>query len=170
MKLTIEIKPENDLPPERKAALDRMFNKEFGRDSLVYAGAEWYAVGLLEESLIGRVGILERTISVGQELLPAGGICGVVTAPEFRRHGIASAMLEESVFFIKNNLHLPFALLTCRSELEVFYQKLGWKTVTGPTVFTQPDGLLTCRGLTMVTELGSRVWPEGPIDLRGLPW
>ncbi len=170
MKLVIEIKPESDLAPERKVAVDEMFDREFGRDSLVYADAHWYAVGVIEGKLVGRVGILERTISVGQELLQVGGICGVVTVPEYRDRGIASVLLDESIAFIKKRLSLPFALLTCNSRLEAFYKRLGWKTVNGPTVFTQPDGIRTCAGLTMVVELGSRLWPEGPIDLRGLPW
>jgi GNAT superfamily N-acetyltransferase len=170
MKLTIEIKPENDLLPERKVALDKMFQSEFGRHTLIYAYPRWHTMGILEGSLVGRVGILERSISVEEELLRVGGICGVVTVPEYRGRGIASALLGESVAFIKNRLSLPFALLTCRLKLEDFYEKLGWKTVNGPTVFTQPDGVRTCGGLTMVMELGSRLWPEGPIDMRGLPW
>lgn len=170
MKLTIEIKSENDLQPERKVALEEMFQREFGRDPLIYAAAEWYAMGVLDGSLIGRVGILEREISIGKELLQVGGICGVVTAPEYRARGIASALLNESLAFIKNRLSLPFGLLTCRLKLEVFYERLGWKTVKGPTVFTQPDGVRTCAGLTMVLECGPRLWPEGPIDMRGLPW
>jgi predicted acetyltransferase len=116
------------------------------------------------------VGILEREISVDQELLRVGGICGVVTVPEYRGRGIARTLLGESVTYIKNSLSLPFALLTCNSRLEAFYQRLGWKTVNGPTVFTQHDGIRTCGGLTMVVELGSIHWPESPIDLRGLPW
>jgi GNAT superfamily N-acetyltransferase len=170
MKLVIEIKPESDLAPERKIALDEMFNKEFGRHTLIYALPRWHAMAILDGSLVGRVGILERTISVGQELLQVGGICGVVTAPEYRSRGIASVLLGESVAFIKKRLSLPFALLTCNSKREVFYKRLGWKTVNGPTVFTQPDGIRTCAGFTMVVELESRLWPEGPIDLRGLPW
>lgn len=170
MSLIAEIKSENDLAPERKVAVDEMFNREFGRDSLVYADAHWYAMGVIEGKLAGRVGILQRTISVGQKLLPVGGVCGVVTVPEYRGRGIASVLLDESIAFIKKRLSLPFALLTCNSRLEVFYKRLGWKTVKGPTVFTQPDGVRTCRGLTMVVECGSRSWPEGPINLRGLPW
>ena len=170
MKLTIEIKPENDLPPERKAALDQMFQSEFGHDTLIYALPRWHAMGIVEGSLVGRVGILERTISAGEELLQVSGICGVVTAPGYRGRGIASDLLDESVAFVKNRLSLPFALLTCRLKREAFYERLGWKTVKGPTVFIQPDGLRTCKGLTMVLECGPRVWPEGPIDLRGLPW
>lgn len=170
MKLVIEIKPESDLAPERKIALDEMFNREFGRHTLIYALPRWHAMGILDGSLVGRVGVLERTISVGQELLRVGGICGVVTVAEYRDRGIASALLDESIAFIKKRLSLPFALLTCNLRLEAFYQRLGWKTVSGPTVFTQPDGIRTCGGLTMVVECGSRLWPEGPINLRGLPW
>ncbi len=170
MKLVAEIRSENDLSPESKVALDEMFDREFCRDPLIYADAHWYAMGILEGRLVGRVGILERRISVGQELLRVGGICGVVTVPEYRDRGIASALLNESVAFIKNRLSLPFALLTYNLRLEVFYERLGWRMVDGPTVFTQPDGARTCKGLTMVVECGSRPWPEGPIDLRGLPW
>lgn len=170
MKLIVELKPDNDVSPERKIALEEMFNKEFGSHTLIYALPRWHAMGILEGSLVGRVGILERAISVGQELLRVGGICGVVTVPEYRGHGIASTLLDESVAFIKKRLSLPFALLTCNLRLEAFYRRLGWKTVDGPTVFTQPDGVRTCGGLTMVMECGSRPWPEGPIDLRGLPW
>jgi GNAT superfamily N-acetyltransferase len=170
MKFITEIKSENDLPLETKVALDEMFQSEFGRDPLIYAGAHWYAMGILDGNLIGRVGILERTISVGQELLRVGGICGVVTVPEYRGRGVAGALVGESVAFVKDKLSLPFALLTCKPRLEAFYERLGWKTVNGPTVFTQPDGIRTCRGLTMVAKCGSRLWPEGPIDLRGPPW
>jgi GNAT superfamily N-acetyltransferase len=170
MKLIVQINPENDLSPERKVALDEMFDREFGRDPLVYADARWYAMGILDGSLVGRVGILQRTISVGQELLRVGGICGVVTVLEYRGRGIAPALLNESVAFVRKRRSLPFALLTCNLRLEAFYRRLGWRTVNGPTVFTQPDGVRTCGGLTMVMECGSRPWPEGPIDLRGLPW
>jgi GNAT superfamily N-acetyltransferase len=170
MKLIIEVKTENDLSLERKIALNEMYDREFGRDPLIYADAHWYAMGILDGSLVGRVGILQRTISVGQELLRVGGICGVVTVPEYKSRGIATALLNESVGFIKKRLSLPFALLTCNLRLEAFYERLRWKTVNGPTVFTQPDGVRTCKGLTMVVECGPRLWPEGPIDLRGLPW
>jgi GNAT superfamily N-acetyltransferase len=170
MNLVAEIKSENDLAPERKIALDEMFNKEFGRHTLIYASPRWHAMGILDGSLVGRVGILQRTISAGQELLRVGGICGVVTVPEYRGRGIATALLDESVAFIKKRLSLPFALLTCNLRLEPFYERLGWRTVNGPTVFTQPNGVRTCKGLTMVLECGLRPWPEGPVDLLGLPW
>jgi GNAT superfamily N-acetyltransferase len=170
MNLVAEIKPENNLSPERKIAFDKMFDREFGHDSLIYAHAHWCTMGIFDGNLVGRIGILQRTISVGQELLLVAGICGVVTVPEYRGRGIASALLNESVAFIKNRLSLPFALLTCNARLEAFYERLGWRTVNVLIVFTQPDGVRTCKGLTMVLECGPRLWPEGLIDLRGLPW
>jgi predicted acetyltransferase len=170
MNLVTEIKSENNISPERKVAFDEMFDREFGRDSLIYVDAHWCTMGIFDGNLVGRIGILQRTISVGQELIPVAGICGVVTVPEFRDRGIASALLNESVAYIKNRLSLPFSLLTCNAKLEAFYDRLGWRTVNGPTVFTQPDGVRTCKVLTTVLECGPRLWPEGPIDLRGLPW
>lgn len=47
---------------------------------------------------------------------------------------------------------------------------LGSLARGGPLVFDQPDGKLAFQDVTMILPLRGRAWPNGPIDLRSLPW
>ena len=170
MNLNIEITLGSDLPQQTRNLLDEMYQREFSWDKMVYAKPQWFVIGTFNKKIVGQVGVLKREISVGEHLLWTGGIHGVVTDPEHRRRGVATALMNRSVDFIRGQLNLPFGLLTCNPRLEAFYNELGWKTTEEPCVFEQPDGPRSCGGLTMVIECGSKRWPEGSIDLLGLPW
>lgn len=166
----VAITPVSDLSPDVAEKLRAMTEREFGLDPMVYADPQWYVLGFLGRELVSRVGILRRTISVGEKPLHIGGICTVVTELAYCRRGIASYLMGRAVMFLRDQLHLPFALLTCKPRLEHLYARLGWRSVEGPTVFDQPSGMRSCGGLTMVIECGGRPWPKGRIDLCGLPW
>lgn len=170
MELIIETTSASDLPQQTKDLLDEMYQREFSWDKMVYAASQWFVIGTFNKKIVGQVGILEQEISVGENPMRIGGIHGVVTDQEHRCRGVATALMGRAVDFIKSELQLPFALLTCQPRLEGLYKKLGWKTVKGPCVFAQPDGPRSCGGLTMIIECGSKPWPEGCIDLQGLPW
>jgi len=165
-----EVQRASDVSPEIAELIQQATEREFGSDPLLYAEPEWYVLGFLEGVLVARVGLLERTVTVAKKSLCSGGVCSVVTEPEYRSRGIASALMGEAVAFLEDQLKLPFGLLTCKPRLEPLYARLGWRTVDGPTVFIQEDGTHSCGGLTMVFECAGRPWPEGRIDLCGLPW
>jgi aminoglycoside 2'-N-acetyltransferase I len=165
-----EVKRASDLSPEIAKLIRRATEREFGSDPLVYAEPGWYVLGFLEEMLVARVGVLERTITLAKKPLRIGGVCSVVTEPEYRHRGIASTLMGEAVVFLREQRKLPFGLLTCKPRLEPLYARLGWRTVDGSTVFIQEDGMHSCGGLTMVFECAGRSWPEGKINLCGLPW
>jgi GNAT superfamily N-acetyltransferase len=170
MDLLVETSAASCLPPDRAAVLASIYSREFGWDRLVYAAPQWYVMGVVGERVVGRVGVLERVISVDDSPLDVGGITGVVTEPDYRNRGVARRLVACAVLFLRDEHQLPFALLTCNRKLGLLYEKLGWRIVPGPTVYAQPDGPRACPGLTMVVESGSAAWPEGPIDMRGLPW
>lgn len=156
--------------PDVAYSIGRATEREFGNDPLVYAAAELYVLSFLEGVLAARVGILQRTITIEQVPFRIGGICSVVTEPEYRRRGIAYQLMDEAVSYLKDELRLPFGLLTCKPRLETFYNRLGWQTITGPTVFAQPDGFRSCGGLTMIIKCDEKHWPNGKVDLCGFPW
>jgi GNAT superfamily N-acetyltransferase len=160
----------DNISPEMKDRLDRAYRREFGWDQMIYDASRWFVIGTLDGHLAGQVGILERRISVDDDPLRIGGIHGVITEPEYRRRGVASALMKRAVGFIGDELRLPFALLTCQPRVEEFYKRLGWETTKESCTFTQPSGPRSCGGLTMVIECGKTSWPPGKIDLRGLPW
>jgi GNAT superfamily N-acetyltransferase len=170
MDLIIETSAADKIPPERWAVLEAMYQREFGWDRLTYAAPQWYVMGIVGDRLIGRVAMLERVISVDGASLRVGGITGVVTEPDFRGQGVATRLVGYAVGFLRDELKIPLALLTCNRKIGPFYERLGWRVVRGPTVYTQPGGACTCPGLTMVVESGSARWPDGLIDMRGLPW
>jgi len=168
--LKIEIKAVNELTPDQASSIRHRNDREFGNDSLVYADAEWFVLGYLTGELATHIGVLQRMVTVGKVPLLIGGVCYLVTEPEHRGCGFGSAVIREAVAFVKNELGQSYSLLTCKPRLEPLYVKTGWRTVTGPTIFGQATGVRRCGRLTMVNECGGRAWPEGEIDLCGLPW
>lgn len=170
MSHTIEIHSAKNIPSERSLELGRWFNKEFGQIPFQWAEPHWYVLALSDSKLIGRVGIIERKVSVNGHLLEIAGISGVITDVEWRGSGVATDMLRSATEFITNQLKIIYCLLLCRSKLAPFYAKLGWKIIEGPTTFDQPSGKTVFPRLTMILELGETQWPNGPVDLCGLPW
>ncbi len=170
MDLSVEILATEQVPDERAVLLEAIYQREFGWDRLTYAAPQWYLMGMLADRMVGSLRMLERVISVADVPLRVGGITSVATEPDHRRRGVARKLVGAAIAFLKNDRHLPFVLLTCNRRLGPVYEKLGWRVVPGPTKYSQPDGPRTCPGLTMIFECGPARWPEGPIDMRGLPW
>jgi predicted acetyltransferase len=128
---------------------------------MIYAEPQWYIFGYLDEGLVTQVGVLQRTITIGQNPLLIGGIGFLITEPEHRGRGFASKIMKEAMAFLKNELGLPFGLLTCKPRLESLYTGMGWRTIDAPNVFVQPTGNRSCGGLIMIKECGGLSWPEG---------
>ena len=165
-----EIMTVNELSPKLARSVQLSYEREFGNDSMIYAEPQWYTFGYLNEELATQIGVLQRTIIIGQNALLIGGVSFLITEPENRGRGFASEVMKEAVAFLKNELGLPFGLLTCKLRLESLYIGMGWRTIDEPNVFVQPTGNRSCGGLIMIKECGRFSWPKGKIDLRGLPW
>ncbi len=131
---------------------------------------KWCALAWLDGGVVSHAGIVERVIEVGGELISVGGICGVWTLPEYEGRGLGSAAVQAAMAFIRDELHLQFALLVCRKDLEPFYERLGWQRAEEPLTFEQPSGKVVWPMSTMVLSCQEKRWPNGAIDLRGLPW
>src|SRR5690606_11959965 len=85
-----------------------------------------YRVGVFQhEHLCAQVTLLHLNVYVNGELFSMGGIAGVSTWPEHRRHGYVARILKELLVKMKENgqsismLH-PFSFS--------FYRKYGWET------------------------------------------
>jgi len=158
------------LPPELETQLAAIYRREFSGELLKYAPAEWYVVGFVGHELVGHAGVVKRVIAVGGQTLEVGGMTGVVTEPDHRKRGVARTLIAGGVAFLREEHQVSLALLTCSRKVGPLYERLGWRVVQAPTVYAQPDGPRTSSGLTMVMESDGLSWPDGPIDLRGLPW
>lgn len=166
----IDINTVNDLAPKLSDSIQRAHEREFGNDSMVYSNPQWYLLGYLQDELVVQVGVLQRTITISNKPLLLAGISFLITEPQHRGKGFATELMKQTDVFVRVNLGLPFGLLTCKPRLETLYSSMGWKCVNCPNVFTQPTGNRSCGGLIMIKEYGGISWPEGSIDLCGLPW
>ena len=95
-----------------------------------------------------------------------------MTPPDQRGHGLASYTLRQVAAFMPHEMGVAFGLLVTGLDLIPFYSRLGWQRVTAPLRFFQPDGQDKSDRIevVMVLPLTDQPWPEGPIDLGGLPW
>jgi GNAT superfamily N-acetyltransferase len=64
------------------------------------------------------------------------GLGDVVTAPEFRRQGYGSRIVEEATTHIKSDREADAALLLTDPVLEILYRRSGWEFVPGLQIMT----------------------------------
>ncbi len=170
--MELVIKRAGGLTPEERKQVDDRLLSEFGDalTAMLWAEVHWRVLVRVNGLIASQVEIIERTVSAGERDVKLGGVSGVVTLPEFRGQGLSTAALRAAASFLRDELRVPFGLLICGEAMVPFYSRLGWQRVAGPTVYDQPGGRVVSDGVTMVLPLSEAPWPEGPIDLRGLPW
>jgi len=107
----IEIHPAKNLSLERRSELLRWFDKEFGNIPFQWAEPAWYVLVLSDSTLIGRVGIVERKVSINGYFLDIAGISGVITGVEWRGLGVATDMLKSAREFIYDQLKISYCII-----------------------------------------------------------
>lgn len=167
---TIAIIPSTALSPKMHRELEDWFHREFGLIPLQWDKPRWYALARYENTLVGRIGIVKRKIMAGGSVLWVGGISGVITRPEWRMQGIASMLLNKTAQFLEEVLSTEFGLLICRDEMAPFYRKNGWESIRTSTYFMQESGRYRYKQTSMILRCKDRNWPQGDVDLCGLPW
>lgn len=143
---------------------------------IVWAPPTWLA--LIREPggrLIGRAGVLERTVLWGGVPTPVGGVSSVSTDPDSRGQGVASAAVSTLATFLCAELGATAGLLLASRMGAPLYQRLGWQVVDAPLQCEQPDGPLLWTSTfadkpAMAWTCAPNALPAGPIDLQGLPW
>ena len=166
----IEVVPASALSEEKREQLALWFREEFGYIPLKWAAPEWYVLARSGSALTGRLGIISRTVLVQGQSIRIGGVSGVIVKKELRRSGLGRALMAEAVKVMDEKLNVAFGLLLCRSEVSEFYSSLGWRVNEFSTSFEQPEGIMIFPRLTMTYGCKGYVWPQGTVDLNGLPW
>lgn len=165
----IEVKRDDALTPEERAAVEAWTGTVFGPQPYVISPMEWRVMLWADGQLVSHVGIVRRTVDVGGQPVGVGGIGWVGTLEERRMGGLASRTMRRAQELIAE-LGVDFGLLVTGERTAPFYEKLGWRIVPGPLTFDQPAGKVTWPGVAMARPVRRRDWPGGPIDLRGLLW
>lgn len=135
-----------------------------------WSSSDWMALGMLGDQLIAQLCLLKREILVGNQAIIVAGVGGVATHPEWQKRGFASQLLNASKIFMSADLQVPFGLLLCADEKKHFYAGCGWQPVAQALQYHQDGQRRTLPTLVMVQPLSDQTWPDGEIDLCGLPW
>jgi predicted N-acetyltransferase YhbS len=165
-----EIKAAAELTAAEVEEFERFASSIFGDSPAAqYERPGWYVMARANDKLICHVGVLDRTISVGGKPVRIGGIGFVSTAPEWRGLGLAGEAMRRSMALMRD-LQMEFGLLFTGDTLPEFYGALGWKSIAAPTSYTWPEGRISQDGDTMIWPTAGQLWPDGEVDVNGLPW
>jgi len=127
-------------------------------------------LGREKGEIVTQLGLLKREIRVGDVRIVVGGVGGVATHPARQHRGLSTILMQAAAHFLQTKIKVPFGLLVCADETRPFYARLGWRKVATKLWVTQGKKLLPMQTVVMILPLSARKWPEGEIDLCGLPW
>ena len=83
-------------------------------------------VVVVNDRVVSTLRVWERRIRIGASLMTMGGIGGVCTHPKYRGVGYASALMQQTIGYLKTtgcDLGVLFTIIP-----EEFYHKFGWTT------------------------------------------
>jgi aminoglycoside 2'-N-acetyltransferase I len=185
--LQVEVRRREDLSDRERDELREIGRQAWGaseKGERILARPITWAIGDLswvvlvsddQRQPITRAWMLERTILVGGQPVRIGGISGVVTRPERWRQGAASRAMQVAAEFMCGELGVAFGLLLSSRMAVPLYERLGWRVIQGTVVCDQPEGKLSWTeefpdNPPMMLPCQGTEFPEGPVDLCGLPW
>jgi predicted acetyltransferase len=111
-------------------------------------------VCVVDGKIVSYVRVSDRSMYIGKEVVKLGGIGMVVTSPEYRGRGYASALLRDAIAYMEaNNYDLSILFTT----IQPFYMPLGWAS------FPQTNFELELHGKKIFAPSG---WKSRPFDLE----
>lgn len=138
---------------------------------IVFAHADlWVLVKDSSDDVVCHVGIYRRDLTWNGRKLRAGGIGGVLTREDSRRHGYATLALDAAIRTLKDEGSADFAMLFCEPYNAPFYIGRGWKPFDGEIYAQQPNGRIRFEAIAPHVYDLRRTLRQGVIDLCGLPW
>lgn len=170
-----EIAPELDL--EIKEALCRCFPADaeiFSRSRAWHGSVPAWSVILVDDNCIAaHVGIVDRTVKVGEAFARAAGIQNVFVLPEYRGMGFCEKVMYVAMKEAEKR-NFDAGLLYCVPQLEKVYAKCGWRLLPERKIVrideTGKHVPLPDKNITMFFPLKMRRFPEGTINLQGNDW
>jgi len=170
--MRIEVKSARELSPFEKARQECVVTSSLYAflTGIKWAAADWTVMVWEDEDLVTNVHIVERTARVGGQPVRLGGIGNVATRVEWRKRGYARSALKTAQNFLREPLNVDFGMMIATEQMVPRYEKWGWKVAAHSMWIDQPYGRTTLNYPVMILPVCKQEWPEGGIDLCGLPW
>ena len=181
--LTATVRWETALTESDHAALSELLVAAFPEQPDVFTGRSW-AWARKEARLwltdgtsrpVAHLAVERRLVDVGGAEILVAGIGEVAVSPELHGRGVGAALMAEFRPRLRTVFAADFGFVQCGEGVLGFYRSVGWIPVPNVVRHLDPDDEQTVReGVwpALVTP-GRRTrteWPDGLVDLRGLPW
>ena len=69
-----------------------------------------------------------------------------------------------------HDLKVDFGMLFCAESKIHLYGSVGWQVIKAPVMIDQPGGKRVFEAVTMILPCEQSTWPDGVVDICGLPW
>ena len=91
----------------------------------------------LDGEVVAHASVVERELHVGGRALRTGYVEAVATAPDRQGAGFGSLVMAEANAYIRD----AFELGGLGTGRQAFYERLGWRTWTGPSAVRTAEGV-----------------------------
>lgn len=130
--------------------------------SYVSSGA-WHFLGYRLEELIAHAMVTTRWLQPdGYPLLKTAYIDAVSTFPKYQGYGYGSALMRR----LADEIDHEYAIACLETDIEPFYERLGWEIWRGPLAGRSEQGLIPTPGQRGIMVL--RLSQTPPLDLNSL--
>jgi len=182
------IRWETELTEDDHAALSELLHAAFGDHTDEFAERSWPARYARKEARIwladdaGRpvahLGVERRLVGIagaaGADVLVAG-VGEVAVAPDRQGEGLGGALMRALDERLAAELAAEFAFVQCGDNVLGFYLGTGWTQVANLVRHVDVhDHRRSVDGVWPTLIRAARrpldAWPDGLVDLRGLPW
>ncbi len=124
-------------------------------------------------AVIAHLGVVDRSVLIGEKILRIAGIQGVIVLPEYRKKGLSDHLLAAAMNEAQRR-GFDFGLLFCLPALEKVYARCGWHCLSQRNIIrVDDDGTekpLPQKNIAMEYPLQLNTFPEGDIHLQGNDW
>jgi nodulation protein A len=179
------IRWETELTADDHDALSTLLRAAFARHAQQFEGRSWPLSYARKEARIwladdeGRpvahLAVGRRLIGVAGTDVLVAGVGDVAVAPDQHGRGLGAILMRELDGRLRAEFAADFGLVQCGQDVLGFYQRTGWTPVPNRVRQVDTSDQRTVRegvGVTLIRPGRRPVpdWPEGLVDLRGLPW
>jgi len=176
---------ETELTDEDHDALSGLLRAAFASNADEFLGRSWPAsyarkearIWLADESgrPVAHLAVERRLIGVAGADVLIAGIGDVAVAPDMHGHGLGATLMRELDARLRTAYAADFGFVQCGDNVVGFYRSTGWTQVANPVryVDTANHRRAVVGDWPTLVRPGRRAvdeWPDGPVDLRGLPW
>jgi nodulation protein A len=175
---------ETALTEHDHAALAKLLRAAFVGVPEEFAGSRSWAWARKEARLwladgsgtpVAHLAVERRLVAVDDADVLVAGVGEVAVSPDLQGRGLGARLISQLRTRLRTEFAADFGFLLCGERVAGFYRRAGFTRVANPVRYLDPRDERTVRedhSPTMVMP-GRRPlteWPDGMVDLRGLPW